>query len=341
MVATEPVIDRLLASDEPSIRWKTRAHVLGESDTARRVRALRQEIRDSPRVRALLSGRDRAGRLVHGRSVYDKWRGAHWVLSTLADIGYPAGDRSLLPARDQLMTHWLDTRLFYNEFKADTKGSSYRQRGVPIIQGRHRRCASQQSNALFSVLTLGLEDQRTEDLVERLLHWQWPDGGWNCDRKPDARNSSFMESLLPLRALALVARTTAHVDAGDAARRAAELFLTRQLFRRRSNAAVIRAEFVALHYPLYWHYDVLGGLKVMAEAGFIGDPRCNEALDLLEAKRLSDGGWAAEGRYYSTSGKAASGVEWVDWGGVKKRRANEWVTVDALAVLQAAGRLSS
>jgi hypothetical protein len=29
----------------------------------------------------------------------------------------------------------------------------------------------------------------------------------------------------------------------------------------------------------------------------------------------------------------------VDWGGTGKKRTNEWVTVDALTVLRAAGRL--
>ena len=101
----------------------------------------------------------------------------------------------------------------------------------------------------------------------------------------------------------------------------------------------MRREFVALHYPLYWHYDVLHGLKVMAEADFIDDPRCSDALDLLESKRLPSGGFAADARHYSTSARAKGGVEWVDWGGTSKQRENEWVTVDALAVLQAAGRL--
>ena len=94
-------------SDEPSIRWKTRVKVLGEAESGRPAHRLQKEIRESPRVHALLSGRDHTGRLTAGRSVYDKWQGAHWVLATLADIGYPRGDRSLLPVRDQLMeTVW-------------------------------------------------------------------------------------------------------------------------------------------------------------------------------------------------------------------------------------------
>jgi hypothetical protein len=337
MAGTETIIPRLLASDEPSIRWKTRVHVLGEPGTAKPVRELQAEIRDSPRVRALLSGRDSAGRLIHGTNVYSKWRGAHWVLGALADIGYPPGDESLLPARDQLLEMWL-SELYTEEFEAASKAASYGRRGVPIMEGRHRRCASQQSNALFSLITLGLEDERSEKFVDYLLHWQWPDGGWNCDRKPAAQNSSFMESILPLRALALVARTTGDEKAQAAARRAAEIFLKRKLFRRERDGLLMRAEFAALHYPVYWHYDILHGLKVMAEAGFIDDPRCEEALDLLESKRLEGGGFPAEAKYYTTSAKGKANVEWVGWGGASKRKENEWVTVDALTVLRAAGR---
>ena len=36
------------------------------------------------------------------------------------------------------------------------------------------------SYALYFLLKLGLESERIHDLVERLLHWRWPDGGWNC-----------------------------------------------------------------------------------------------------------------------------------------------------------------
>ena len=59
----------------------------------------------------------------------------------------------------------------------------------------------------------------------------------------------------------------------------------------------------------------------------------------LESKRLESGGWPAEARHYTTSDNGKAGVEWVDWGGTSKSKENEWVTVDALAVLQAAGRL--
>jgi len=321
------VVDRLLSSDEPSIRHKVRTAVLGEDERSPSVRRVRELVRTSPRARTLLSERDAEGRIPF--HPYGKWFGAHWVLPALADIGYPASDETLLPLRDQVYG-WLL--------------ASEHIRRVPLLDGRPRRCGSQEGNALWSTLKLSIADERADALVENLLRWQWPDGGWNCDKNPSADTSSFHETLLPLRALALYGRERNDERALDAARRAAEVFLTRRLFRRRTDGSVISVSFLKFHYPPYWHYDVLAGLKVMAEAGFLADARCAEALDLLESKRLPDGGFAAEGRYYRTSdrrmksGRRLSGFSRVDWGGTSGRRMNEWVTTEALAVLRAAGR---
>ena len=333
------IVDALLQSKEPSVRWKTRVHVLGEARDSKHARALQEEIRRSARVRALLSRRGQLGRPGTARQVYYKWQGLHWVLASLADLGYPEGDEMLHPLRDRVLEFWLGPSYFH-EFDARSKAEAYRQRGVPLMQGRYRRCASQQGNALYSLTTLGIADDRADSLAERLLHWQWPDGGWNCDRDPAADTSSFMETLLPMIGLAVHGRRTKHAASLKAVKRAAEVFLRRKLFKRASDGRVIRSEFVALHYPLYWHYDYLGGLKALAQLGMARDPRCKDALDLLEERRLPDGGWPAEKRHYKVSPKAmVSNADYVDWGRTGPKRMNEWVTVDALTVLRSAGRL--
>jgi hypothetical protein len=84
---------------------------------------------------------------------------------------------------------------------------------------------------------------------------------------------------------------------------------------------------------------MLFGLKVMAEAGFIDDPRCTAALALLESKRLPDGSFPAEESYARTNRPQVSGYSPVRWGRTSKKMMNPFVTADALYVLKEAGRL--
>jgi hypothetical protein len=319
---TDSVIDRFLKSDEPSVRFKVLTNVLGEKLDSPKVKKLQQQVKSSPRVKLLLSERDRDGKIAH--HPYRKWHVAHWILAMLADIGYPLGDKSLVALREQVY-QWLF--------------SGKHQKSIKTIDGRTRRCASQEGNAVYYLLTLGLVDYRTDELVRRLIKWQWPDGGWNCDKNPRAAKSSFWESHIPLRALSLHARLTGSKTSARAAKRALEIFLGRRLYKRWRDGKVMNRDFVKLHYPCYWRYDILEGLKVMAEAGFIKDERCKDALDLLESKRLPEGGFPAEGKYYRVSKSTPTGLSPVDWGGVSKRRKNEFMTADALFVLKKAGRL--
>ncbi|MBM3216905.1 hypothetical protein FJZ36_18580 [Candidatus Poribacteria bacterium] len=335
-IASSSIVQELLRTGEPSVRYRIRAHVLGES--ADELRSVRREIAESPRVRALLSERNEEGRIP--RHAYEKWRGAHWVLAVLADLDYPPGDTSLVPLRDQVYERWLSPS-HTREFVCESRNAFYRRRvefGVPIMNGRARRCASQEGNALYATLKLGIADERADRLAENLLRWQWDDGGWNCDKNPNAAISSFNESLIPMRGLWLHAQATGSAASREAAERASELFLTRSLYKRKRTGEPIKDAFITLHYPAYGHYDALYGLKVMAECGFIDDPRCSDALDLLESKRLSDGGFPAEARHYRPSDPRDNGVSIVDWGGSSRRKSNPFITADALVVLKAAGR---
>jgi hypothetical protein len=331
-VMARALIDTLLASDEPSIRWKTRVHVLGEDPDSRAIHRLQGEVRRSPRVRELLEGHAE----LQPRT-YDKWQGGHWVLATLADIGYQGGNKELRPLVDGVLETWLAPS-YFRQAEAGSKAASYRSRAVPLVNGRYRRCGSQQGSALLSVVRLGMADGRAEQLVERLLHWQWPDGGWNCDRKPEASSSSVHETLLPMRGLSAYATASGDAPAQDGARRAADVLLDRRVLFRRSTGRIVHHDWAKLHYPAYWHYELLGALKGLGELGLVADERCTDALDLLEKARLPDGGWPAQARYYKGIGGERPHFELVDWGGVDARRMNPWVTVDALAVLRSAGR---
>jgi len=219
------IVDTLLSWDDPCIRYRTLVDVLGEPPDSRRAKKARGEIPSSGRVARLPSRRDKSGRIPGG--AYAKFTGAHWTLADLAEIGYPPGDKALLPLRDQVY----ETRLSPEHTKervVEREAARYKSRGgVPIMRGRARRCASQEGNTLYSTLTLGLADERADELAANMIRWQWPDGGWNCDRKAEAVNSSFHETLLPMRGLALHARATGSlVDWGPVFRKLMNPFVT-------------------------------------------------------------------------------------------------------------------
>ncbi|MBI3749076.1 MAG: hypothetical protein HY262_09575 [Chloroflexi bacterium] len=321
---------RLAASDDAVVAYQARTRVLGTDELDPTTACLRASIADSSRARALLSHRLQDGTIP--LNAYAKFQGPHWTLVCLAQIDYPPGDPGLLPLKRQMDAYLSD--------RAHLKPP--RTTVYPDQPERVRRCASQEGNAIWSALRLGLEDERTADWVDRLVAFQWPDGGWNCDKRPEARTSSFQETAIPARALHAYAVRAGHPSAQLAADRAAELLLSRRLVWRRRDGAVIRPDWGRpadrIQYPIRF-YDVLYALEVMAELGRLDDPRCAEALDLLEAKRLPDGGFPLEDRVGSTRSIVASRATFADWGPSGTTRTNPLVTVAALGILRLAGRL--
>ena len=305
-------IDWLLASKEPGVVFQAKRDLLGEPDPPEAGRVL-----EGPWVRGLLADQQPDGGF--GGHAYAKWGGAHWRLVSLVELGVPAGEPRCVAAAETVLA-WLT-------------GKSHRA-AVKAIDGLVRRCASQEGNALAVCSRLGLAaDPRVRLLAESLIEWQWPDGGWNCDKRATGRRSSFHESLPPMWGLHEYAAATGDKAAREAAARTAELFLEHRVFRVGGNGEPIHPSFVTLHYPPYWHYDVLQALLVLTRMGLARDPRAADAVELLEERRLEDGRWRAGGRWWKPPGSKGSNVEVVDWG---RSGQNEMITLNALRVLAAA-----
>jgi hypothetical protein len=71
-------------------------------------------------------------------------------------------------------------------------------------------------------------------------------------------------SLPPALGLHEYWRATGVTRAQEAAARTAELLLSHRLFRSLSDGEVIDRRLLALHYPPYWHYDLLQALLVLS-----------------------------------------------------------------------------
>lgn len=322
-----PLVDSLCAHEDPVIAHRARRLLAGEPEHAPAMRRLRRSIGASTMAQRLLMGL-RLERF----NAYRKWQGPHWTLYSLAEIRYPAGDEALLPLRQRVMD-WMFAPAFL------------KPPSTAIFPGqpeRPRRCASMEGNTIWSQLILGIVDEeRVPMLVDRLIAFQWPDGGWNCDKRRGARTSSVQETLLPLRGLAHWARATRDARAQRAAKAAAEFLLARRLLWRKRDGGIIAPEWGGpvdkVHYPIRF-YDVLSVLVVMAELGLVKDRRCRAALDLLEQKRLADGTFSVEWTNVRRADAIVTRGTFADWGPLRKGKGNPLVTVDALYVLREAGR---
>ncbi len=308
----DPGVQWLLASAEPAVRCLTLTDVLGERPDNPDVVAARTAFADGPIARALLApGHEH---------VYAKWQGAFWRLTALVELGVPPDHPT---AHDQLRTvlSWLH--------RMERTGYP------PVIAGRPRAHAVWHGHALAAAVALDWPDQReTAWLVERLLQWQWPDGGWNCDRDAHPACSSVHESLGPVWGLAAYHRLSGDPHASQAVHRAAEFFLERRLFRSRQTGAVIHPSWLRFRHPAYYHYNVLQALWVLGTAGLAADPRVDDAVDLVASRRRRDGAWDANGRWWNQVGRPGPNVEVADWG---PSRPNYLITLKALTVLASRG----
>jgi hypothetical protein len=261
-------------------------------------------------IAKLLSGQRADGGF--GVHPYSKWRGAHWRLVSLVELGIPSTNRAArAAAQDELA--WID---------------SPEQSRPRVIKGLERRHASMEGNAVAVCCRLGMaRDRRVRRAVDVLLRSQWPDGGWNCRSDLDARHSSFHESLHPIWGLVEYHRATGDSEALASANRAGELLLEHRLFRSSRTGALIDPEWLNIHWPHYWHYDFFHGLRAVSMLGRLGDARAAEAREYLRSLLRPDGTWRVSGRRYWRM-YDQSGVEVVNWGD-----GHEMVTPIALAML--------
>ncbi len=172
------IVDVLLASEEPSVRWKVRVHALGEDPDSLAIRRLQGQVRRAPRTRALLDGW-----AANPCGSYTKWQGGHWVLAATRRPRLP-GRRHGLCSRSATSCCAPGSR----RATCVTASRRGRQTSRPRRQPASRSWPAGTGAAARSRAThccrpssSGWTTVAPPQLVERLLHWQWPDGGWNCD----------------------------------------------------------------------------------------------------------------------------------------------------------------
>jgi len=143
-------------------------------------------------------------------------------------------------------------------------------------------------------------DPRVQLMFEFLVKTQLPDGGWNCEFGEwgvKIHHSSFMSTVEPLWAFSALDQSLWPRGSKEVVDRAAEFMLMHRLYKSDRTGKVINEEWTKLHFPLFYFYDILHGLRVLADLGYGSDERVSDALQLIKQKQLADGTWPMESTY--------------------------------------------
>ena len=299
----EETIDWLLGGD-PAIRWQVLSDLLDADPES--VAAERAKVEHDGWGADLLARQDDSG--TWGGGLYGpKWISTTYTLLLLWRCGLPA-------------SHHLaeSVRLLFD-------GARYHDGGItpspdlPFPEG----CVT----AMYVTLAryFGYEDLRVDEAVTWLLANQLDDGGWNCRHvRTGDTHSSFHTSISTLEALGELNRRDPEPGVLGALQGGREFFLAHRLFKSHRTDEVVHPTFTKLSFPPRWHYDVLRGLDHFQSENAPWDERFTDAVELLESKQRSDGGWPSQHKH---AGKVFFDME-------TGRRPSRWNTLRALRVLR-------
>jgi hypothetical protein len=250
-----------------------------------------------------------------GRGFYQpKWTSSHYTLLELRNLG-------LAPAHPAARE---TVALILGHHKSRDGGLDPR-----VTVRRSDACVN--GMALNYAAYFGAAEESLVSVVDCLLSGQIPDGGFNCRRGPEVRHSSMHTTLSVLEGITSYRAAGHHYRLDDllAARESSVEFLLRhRLYRSEHTGAVIRPEFVRLHHPTRWYYDILRCLDALAAAQVPYDDRMADALGVLHRRRASDGRWPANRSYPGETHLPVAPAG----------KPNRWVTLAALRVLAAYAR---
>jgi len=312
----------LLEPDQanPGVRYFALRDLLDRADDNPEVVAAQAEVMRTGPVPAILDAQYPDGYWVKpGPGYSPKYRATLWQVLFLAQLGADGQDERVCRAVGHVFEH------------AQAENGGFACNGRP---GTAIHCLW--GNMVRALLDLGYwGDERLDRAVDALARSVTGEG-YEWYRRSGVQAPGFVCSAnydLPcawgaVRALWALNRVpaTGRTPAIEAAIEASIDFLLRYDVARADYPYKerISSNWFKFGYPLGYVTDVLLNLEALAEAGCDGDPRLDEAIELVLSKQDEQGRWKME---YSYNGKMWADVE-------AKRKPSKWVTLRAVRMLK-------
>lgn len=303
-MSVEKNISWLLEGDV-SIQYQTRRDLLGTNKPH-----LRKKIESEGWGARFLHERNKKGHW--GKGFYQpKWTSTHYTLLDLRNLNVSPACK---PIRETL-AH------IFNTEKA-TDGGIY-----PI--GSRQTCdVCVNGMALNYSSYFGVKEAELKSVIDFLLSEKMSDGGFNCQsNRSGAVHSSLHSTISVIEGMLEYERNgyRHRLEEVKLARNSSEEFIMmHRLFKSDKTGIVINPEFINLHYPARWKYDILRALDYFQSARKPYDVRMDDALAILRQRMSKDGTWKLAAHY---PGQRHFDME-------EAGAASRWNTLRALRVLR-------
>lgn len=310
--------------DNPAVRYFTLRDLLDQPLDDPEVIAAQSAVMTSGPVPVILDAQHPDGYWEKPDGGYRKYRGTHWQIIFLGELGASSTDERLRRGCDYLLNHSV----------ASNGGFAYNNRS-PVPSGVIH-CLN--GNLLYGLIRLGcLDDLR----VQRALDWQaraitgeapiqyyqsstsGPDFACAVNEKQPcgwgaAKAMKALAAVPPQQRTPIIQRALEH----------GAQFLMRYNLAKADfpYTGKISSAWFKLGFPLSYWSDVLEMYAVLVALGYGDDPRLAEVYHWLLSKQDAQGRWKLE--------NSLNGKMWID---IEKRgRPSKWITLRVLRVLKAA-----
>lgn len=297
------LVEWLLEGD-PAIRYQTKRDLLECLD--RETTRMESEIALNGWGKRILDLRDPETKL-WGNGMYSpKWISTHYSLLQLKDMGLAPTNPVFAESGGLLLdSEWQD--------------KPWKKGWYPDV------CVVAMTLSICCYAKLNLP--KINECIDYILEKQFPDGGWNCSWDRGAEKSSVHTTLSVLEAFRdyrVYGYTYRLEEIKAAVPRGEEFLLRKHLFRSEHDGEIIDKKFLMLSYPCRWMYDILRCLDYFQSVRRSYDPRMEEALNIVIAKRRKDGFWPVQHKH---AGRVHFDME-------KTGEASRWNTLRVLRVLK-------
>ncbi len=306
------LIDWLLASNIPTIRFLTLSDLLGLAADDPAVVSARQAIATEGPVPQFYERQLADGCWGNARHYYSpKYRSTHWTMLLLDELSADGGNEQYRRGADYMLSAISD-RMAHRQSSGEFGWS----------------CLF--ANVLHYAVRAGfIEDPRLQDILRyvetdlglRRCACAYNDGercGWGVARSLWAAAAVPSDHRTP--------ELQAAIDAGVS-------FLLEEFALHEANYPTGDGKphslWYRLNFPLFYQSDILFALRALADAGALDHPHAQPALDWLMSKRGKDGRWRGSSPFRKRTWAAMGGPEETD----------RWVSLQSATLLRMASML--